>query len=597
MTETSEKRDGVMMALIFFLALVLRLAYDFFLRRHYFFYDHPSGDVTYYQEWAQQIARGDWLGHKAFYGLPLYPYFLAVLERLTLGHVFLIRLFHFILGSINCVLVYQTGKIIFNRRVGGLAAVLAATNFILIFYDWLMMPVTLLIFLSLVIVLALLHADSMTTRREWVILGVLIGLGVLGDGKFLIFCGLVILYLLFRWRKFLPEKIFTALLPLGLSVLLIVFGVCLRNKLVSGEWVFISAQNGLSFYVGNNPQSTGIFENPEFIRPTHGGQDEDQKIIAEALAEKNLGASEVAQFWRQKAMAFIFENPVSYVKLLFKKLFVFCRDMERAHEIDLILQRDIQKWFDVNPYFIICPLALVGMALTWKTNGTIYLNLAILGQLITTLIFFLTTRHRLTIVPFFLIYEAFFLWWLSEQIFRRHFKSFTLAVAVIFIFLFLFQPESIDSPTMEFLYHAKAGPIYAQQGEYDRAREHYFKALQLRPGDSNTVYNLGTAYLMEGNFARAQEFFQKAIQICHYNVDALFNLGYTYEQTGSPEFALKYYQEVLHYEPESLDVHFRIAQLYQKQKDCPHANEHYTLIMSKEPTVKEKIQQLMAQCY
>src|SRR5947209_1750408 len=42
----------------------------------------PSqGDMHFYNDWALRIVRGQWTDHKAFYGLPLYPYFLAALYK------------------------------------------------------------------------------------------------------------------------------------------------------------------------------------------------------------------------------------------------------------------------------------------------------------------------------------------------------------------------------------------------------------------------------------------------------------------------------------------------------------------------------------
>ena len=77
------KKEIISVILIFSLALLLRLAYVVFLKQNYFFYDNPSSDVSYYQEWAREIARVNWIGTKTFWGLPLYPYFLAALWPLA----------------------------------------------------------------------------------------------------------------------------------------------------------------------------------------------------------------------------------------------------------------------------------------------------------------------------------------------------------------------------------------------------------------------------------------------------------------------------------------------------------------------------------
>src|SRR5438477_4915268 len=41
-----------------------------------------SGDMHFYNDWAQRILHGQLTDHQAFYGLPLYPYFLAALYKL-----------------------------------------------------------------------------------------------------------------------------------------------------------------------------------------------------------------------------------------------------------------------------------------------------------------------------------------------------------------------------------------------------------------------------------------------------------------------------------------------------------------------------------
>ncbi len=583
--------------LIFLLAFSLRLGYTFFLKNNYFFYNNPSSDVTYYREWAHEIAKGDFLGKEIFYGLPLYPYFLALIERLSLGHIFAMRLIHLLLGSINCLLLYFISKKIFNQKVGILSAFLASTNFILIYYDWLMMPVTLIILLSQICLLSLLRRDGLLKRSEWFILGLIWGTGILGDGKLLFFLFFSGIYLFFYWNKSKYFKLTTVLLPLILGVSIILGGVTLRNKVVGGEWIFICAQSGLSLYAGNNPDANGIFENPEFIRPTHGGQDEDQKIVAEAIAEKKLTASQVSQFWRNKAISFITEQPLAYLVLLKSKFLVFFTETERAHDIDLILQQNWRKKFDFNPFYVIMPLALVGLAAAlFNRKDTAFLNLLILSQLTTTLIFFLTTRHRASLLPVLIIFQSYGIFWLFEKIKQKNVKPLSLTLGFLIIFLLLFEPQHLDSKTITFLRHAKSGPVYEQMQDYESAKDEYYKALEIRPTDSNTLYNLGTAYLLDENLVKAEEFFLKALKVCHYNVDALFNLGYIYEQKGNTPAALKTYLNVLEYQPQSLDIHYRLAHLYHYCGDCQNAHHHYSTIIKRQPQLYKEVNQLITQC-
>src|SRR5206468_397275 len=156
-----------------------------------------SSDVTYYQNWARDIIRGATSPQQVFWGFPLYPYFLAAIKTLAFGNTGLVRFFHLILGSLNCVLVYFLARAIFNQNTARLSALLMAVNFTLIHYDWLMMPVTLLITLSLIILIVVTDFQLIKNRKECFLLGLLLGLTILGDGKFLIFLFLLSIY--FGW--------------------------------------------------------------------------------------------------------------------------------------------------------------------------------------------------------------------------------------------------------------------------------------------------------------------------------------------------------------------------------------------------------------
>jgi hypothetical protein len=45
------------------------------------FFTVLMGDSHGYDEWAQRIAGGEWLGHEVFYQAPLYPYCSAHLRH------------------------------------------------------------------------------------------------------------------------------------------------------------------------------------------------------------------------------------------------------------------------------------------------------------------------------------------------------------------------------------------------------------------------------------------------------------------------------------------------------------------------------------
>ena len=109
----------------FILALSIRLLYLDQIKRLPLFYILVSDSLTY-DEWAQQIAAGDWWGQAVFFQAPLYPYFLGLLEAIFGHDLFLIRIVQGILGALSCSLIFWAGKGFFSRSAGVWAGIIAA---------------------------------------------------------------------------------------------------------------------------------------------------------------------------------------------------------------------------------------------------------------------------------------------------------------------------------------------------------------------------------------------------------------------------------------------------------------------------------------
>lgn len=583
---------------IFLAAFLFRILYWIFLKNNYSFYEHPGGDVLYYQQWAKDIARGNWLGSATFWGLPLYPYFLAVLERLSLGNLFLVRLAHIFLGSLNCVLAYVVARKLFSKEVAFLSGFLMAASFSLIHYDWLMMPVPLLVFLSLTIVLSFLNTDKIKTRHEWGMLGLLIGITALGDGKLLIFVALTLLYSFLKDQRLVLARMSKTFLPMMIGIIFILGIAGMRNKVVGGDWVWISAQNGLSFYVGNNPKATGVFENPDFIRPTHGGQDADQVIAAEVIAKRKLTPAQVGRFWRNQAFTFIKNNPLDYLRLLGRKFRLFFTETEYAYDLDMVLQRDWKRRVDINPFGVICPLALVGMVMA-RARGreTAHVNIMILSQLMFTLVFFLTDRHRVIILPFLIIYESYALFGLAGQVHLRRLKPVAAAVGLILVFMAFLGPQAMPARDVAFYRLIKSAAVFERKKDFARAQEQYSLALALRPDDTNAMYNLANIHAMTGRWASARDYYEKVLSLNPYHIDALHNLGFVQEKEGADRQSFATFRRLLQLEPDAPDVLFQLGQIAQRTGDCASAQTYFEHLIQLKPNFARELRLMMDSCH
>src|ERR1700730_18560507 len=80
-----------------------------------------SGDMHFYNEWAQRILHAQVTEHHAFYGLPLYPYLLACLYALFGYSPFIPGFLQAILDGGTAVLIYKLAAKIFgtSAALGG----------------------------------------------------------------------------------------------------------------------------------------------------------------------------------------------------------------------------------------------------------------------------------------------------------------------------------------------------------------------------------------------------------------------------------------------------------------------------------------------
>jgi len=121
------------------LALAVRIACLYFSRTAPF-YEPVILDPKYYQDWALRILAGDWKGEGVFYGLPLYPFFLALCYKFSNHSLLAVKLTQSLLGVLTVFLVYKIGGKIHSKTAGHLAAWLAAVYGPLFFHEQILTP-------------------------------------------------------------------------------------------------------------------------------------------------------------------------------------------------------------------------------------------------------------------------------------------------------------------------------------------------------------------------------------------------------------------------------------------------------------------------
>src|SRR5688572_32982536 len=120
--------------IIFAVALTVRLIHIWQIRSSPFF-DVLMGDAHGYDQWAQRLAAGDWIGADVFYQAPLYPYFLGVIYAIVGRDLLVVRIIQAVIGSASCVLLGMAGARLFSTRAGLIAGLALASWAPAIFFD------------------------------------------------------------------------------------------------------------------------------------------------------------------------------------------------------------------------------------------------------------------------------------------------------------------------------------------------------------------------------------------------------------------------------------------------------------------------------
>lgn len=583
---------------LFLLAFVIRLIYLNQIKSSPYF-DTPQIDALWHYNWAKEIAGGDWIGKEVFFRAPLYPYFLGILYALFGESFYLPGLIQIIIGSLSCVLIFLLAKKLFNPTIGIIASIIACFYAPLIYFDAELLLPVLEIFLDLTSILLLLCAEARLHKRWWLLAGIALGLSAITRPNILIFVPFVLLWICLKFWKENRNRIVSSGLFFLLGMILVISPVTFRNWMVGKDFVLIASQGGINFFIGNNPIADGKTATAGFVSSPLEGYKDNVWISSITLAEKNLGKklkpSEISDFWYRQGFHFIKTYPLKFLQLLGKKFYYFWN----SYEIEII--RNIyffSRWSSVLrlflwdhllrfPFGIISPLAIFGIILNAKFWKKFFLTYAfILSYMFSVILFFVTSRHRLPVVPFLIIFASYSIYWLVEKIRNKQTKSFLVSLSILLpLFLVtnsnLFGVKQTDlSPSYKSL-----GAAYSEKGQYDLAIPAYQKGLEINPNFAELHRNLGYAYHEKGYWEEAIKEYEQAITLAPHLAEAYGELGYIYEQMNRDEEAFQTYKKALEIDSTLVRAHLNLAFLFEKKGLYEQAVNEYQKALVLEPEV------------
>ncbi len=431
-------KESLFLLSLFLAALVFRLAYLWQIK-DYPFMLYPSIQPQYFLGKAYAIARGDLTaGGEPFFYAPLYYYFLALIMRVssysfTLFNTFVVQC---VIGSFNCLLHYLLARELFNRRIAVIAALMAFFYAPYIFFDCDPVSATIVIFLNSLALLLLLRFSKKGEYKNLLAAGFLMGLSILARPNMLLVAGFLTLWIFFLRKYSFTKRIQGAFL-FALVICLCILPVTVSNYIKCKEFILISTNGPINFYIGNNQHAVGYFAIPPDMPWLNSQKMHNLTTeLAPALNKSKLKYREANAYLMKKTWQDIRMSPLRTLRLIMVKLYFTFYKFEMPNPdyyyFRFVLTPFLRIFF--LSFAIITPLGLAGIIFSKGSPGIGLFKLFFFGYLITLLVTFVSQRYRLPLVPILIVFAAFFVNYLMEVLKRRQFWKILTTVSVVLLF-------------------------------------------------------------------------------------------------------------------------------------------------------------------
>ena len=580
-------------------------------------------DMSVQDYQARAMLSGDWtvpedrsdpeISTTPYYRPPGYSYLLAALYFLSDGSYLAPRLFNVLLGLLSIVLMAWLARILFNRSVSIITAILMTAYWGFVYYEGEVNDPAVFVFL-LPCLLLTLHRWGTTRLARWAALaGVITGCYALMRPNILLYGPIMAAWILWlEWRSGNLLRTWRSWTALAGATLMIIAPVTARNYLVAGEFVPISTYFGENLLIGNSEYSdgytswtpylqelegTGQFSVWEYANIVHG--------LGREVGNENLTHSEASTIFARKAVDWMRNNKMATLRLMLKKAVMFWSPWEitenkvvhyeKAHYLPLKYMLGFPGLFAVFLFGMIVMLKDRGCRRPIKNHvaqEAARKNNVSTGDML-LLIYSLLVSYYLSFLPFFVNARA------------RHPITGLMALIGAYGIYRLWQTcrqkEKTKIVAAVLLLSLCCGLAFWEPYPYtpDKARWHYARADSwLRTGEPDKAvkeatamldeayayympFRLGHAFAVRGRHALAVRLLKKALspnpeeQPRMYRQDIYFHMGVSLAADGQQEAAEEAFKEALRLNPDDARAHNDLAVLLEQDGRYEAALKHY----------------------
>lgn len=524
------------------------------------FLETPLIDARDFHAKALLVAAGEPLPDRPYDRPPLLVYVAGGLYRVFGTDPRVVVVAHHVLGVACVGLVAWLGRRWFSPLAGGLAGTLFALAALPVALESQVLNEPIQTFLLLVTMLLLTRVRDGAGVRGLFAAALTAALAILARPTSALFVVPALAYV--AWVSAKDGRRTAAA---GALVLFLVVSslAAVRNARTTGEFVPVSYNGGINFFIGNGAHADALID----IRP---GLLWDRLVqTPRALEETGVfrqdpWAAGVAawdeRYW-SAAMADIRTDPVAALVRVARKAAQFwsARDIDRNVPLSVFLP------VPLLPFAVLGPLALAGTLLWLVRRPAKWAWPAglVLSVWITCAVFFVTSRYRMPAYPALALAAGYWVWVVVAARGRDRVAWIVFALALAFGVTDVGGARHIRGGRPDFL----RGVALEESGRPEEALAAYRDALEADPEDADANFRPMSILMRIGRVEEAARLGERAARFAPDHPLPLFNLGLAYASLGRLEEAREVFRRMTEVAPNDPRGHYQLGRLLTETGD------------------------------
>lgn len=573
----------------------------------------PGIDGAYHLYWARGLATGVWeppegrddpeVWRHPFYRPPGYPYLLAGVFRFFGLHPLAPRIFQSLLGLAAILGIWRLGQAWFSAGAGLAAGLLASASWVFVYFEGELLDVSATVLLAVLLLNALTRA-SRPSRGAGLAAGLLLGTFALFRGNVLLFAPPAAVWLLWAIR---PRRALAVVALFGAGTLLPLVPGAVRNWRLSGEFVPLATNFGISLGVANNASSDGTTHHIPGIGEI-GTPFDWPRIVRNLEMERGMSPGSLSHraasgLLADQAFAWIKTNPGRFLALLGRKALFFWGPREVRNVREIELERFHSPVLSALPlnWPLALALGLAGFALAFAGSGrgdprrrcAVLGGIFILFYFLSVWPFAVAARYRVPVLPVLLVLGGNAAAGVIDLFRSRRWRALAGWGGGIVLLWGLCSLNLTGYDVSPEKWHNDRGLSYFACGLYREAAGEFEEAVLIAPGYADSLVNLGVSRQKLGDVPGAIESYRRALRFKD-SARVRRNLAEALIVTGRHAEALTELERALSLDPAYTRIRREYARLLAAAGHDREAAEQFRLILEREPGDPESLAFLRA---